>query len=148
MTVCSVSVSEPTAYVKGLVQDVDVSVLIDSGSNVSLISEEFKMSIPTLCKRVLNTQYMFARAVNGQLLDTLVIVTLPIELGGRSYLQDVHVVRGATQDIFLGFDFMWQSRAIMEVCCGLLCIGDKATFCNIPQRPEPLFHNVVMSLCL
>ena len=52
-TVDSCSVGESTAYVKGLVEGVDVAVLIDSGSNVS---EEFRMSIPALRKRVLNTQ--------------------------------------------------------------------------------------------
>lgn len=104
-----------------------MSVSTDSGSNVSLISEEFKMSIPTLCKHVLNTQYMFAHAVNGQVLDTLGTVALPIGLGGRSYVQDVHVVRGVTQDILLGFDFMRQTHAIMDVGRGLLCIGD----CNL-----------------
>lgn len=69
-----------------------MTVLIDSGSNFSRISEEFRMSIPALCKRVLNTQNMHARAVNGQLLDTLGTVTLPIELGDRSVEQNVHVV--------------------------------------------------------
>lgn len=101
--------SETTAYVKGLVEGVDVTVLIDSGSTVSLISEEFRMSIPALRKRVLNTRYMFARAVNGQLLDTLGTVALPIMLGGKAYEQCVHVVRGATQAILLGFDFMRQN---------------------------------------
>lgn len=142
---CSVGVSEPTTYVKGLVEG-DVSVLIDSGSNVSLISEEFKMSIPTLRKRVLNTQYMFACAVNGQLLDTLGTVALPIELGGRSYEQNVHVVWGATQDILLGFDFMRQTCVIMDVGRGLLCIGDS----NIPLLRAsdfiPQCCNVSMSM--
>ena len=68
---CSVGESESMAYVKGLVEGVDVTVLIDSSSNVSLISEEFRMSIPALRKRVLNTHYLYACAVNGQLLDTL-----------------------------------------------------------------------------
>ena len=58
---CSVGESESTAYVKGLVEGVDATVLIDSGSNVSLISEEFTMSIPALQKHVLNTQYLYAR---------------------------------------------------------------------------------------
>ena len=125
---CSVGESESTAYVKGLVEGVDVTVLIDSGSNVSLISEEFRMSIPALRKHVLNTQYMYARAVNGQLLDTLGPVALPINLGGKSCEQTVHVVRGATEAILLGFDFMRQTHAIMDVGRGLLSIGDV----NIP----------------
>lgn len=120
----SVGEYKPTAYVKGLVEGVDVTVLIDSGSTVSLISEEFRMSIPALRKRVLNTQYTFARAVNGQLLDTLGTVTLPIRLGGKHWELDVHVVRKATQTILLGFDFMLQTHAVMDVGCGLLHLGD------------------------
>lgn len=86
------------------------------------------MSIPALSKRVLNTQYTYARAVNGQLLDTLGTVTLPIKLGSESYEQTVHVVRGATQAILLGFDFMLQTHAIMDVGRGLLSMGE----INIP----------------
>ena len=124
MDSCSVGESKPTAYVKGLVEGVDVTVLIDSGSNVSLISEEFRMSIPALRKRVLNTQYSFARAVNGHLLDTLGTVTLPIRLGGKYWEQVVHVVRGATQTILLGFDFMLLTHAVMDAGRGLLHLGD------------------------
>jgi len=121
---CSVGESKPTAYVRGLVEGVDVTVLIDSGSNVSLISEDFRMSTSALRKRVLNTQYTFSRTVNGQLLDTLGTVTLPIQLGGKHWEQAVHVVRGATQAILLGFDFMLQARAVMDVGRGLLHLGD------------------------
>ena len=48
--------SESTAYIKGRVEGIDVTVLIDSGCNVSLISEKLRMSIPALRKHVLNTQ--------------------------------------------------------------------------------------------
>ena len=103
------------------------------------------MSIPALCKRVLNTQYMYARAVNGQLLDTLGTVALPIKLGGRSYERAVHVVQGATQAILLGFDFMRQTHAIMDVGRGLLSMGD----INIPllQATDliPMCSNISMS---
>lgn len=51
-------------------------------------------------------------------------MALPIALGGGSYVWNVHVVRGATQDILLGFDFMRQTCMIMDVGRGLLCIGD------------------------
>jgi len=45
---CSVGESKPTAYVRVLVEGVGVTVLIDSGSNVSLISEDFRMSMSAL----------------------------------------------------------------------------------------------------
>lgn len=53
---CMVGESESTAYIKGRVEGIDVTVLIDSGCNVSLISEKLRMSIPALRKHVLNTQ--------------------------------------------------------------------------------------------
>ena len=124
MDPCSVREFECTAYVKGLVEGTDVTVLMDSGSTVSLISEKFKMSISSLRRRVLNTQYGFACAVNGQLLDTLGTLILPIRLGGRFFEQVVHVVRGATRAILLGMDFMRLTHAIMDIGRGLLHLGD------------------------
>lgn len=61
-------------------------------------------------------------------MDTLDTVALPLKLGGRSYKQTVHVVQWATRAILLGFDFVWQTRAIMDVGRGLLSNGD----INIP----------------
>lgn len=98
------------AYIKALVEGVDVTVLINSGSNVSLISKKFRISIPTLHRCVINTQNMYACGVNGQLLDTLGTVTLQIELWGRPFEQNLHVVQGTTQAILLGFDFIRQTR--------------------------------------
>lgn len=50
------------------------------------------------------------------------MVSLSIRLGVKSFVLTVHVVRGATQAILLGFDFMRQNRAIIDVGLGLLCI--------------------------
>ena len=119
----SVGVASPTAYVKGLIEGVDVTVLIDSGSSISLISEELRMSIPTLRKRVLDTQFNVAHTLCGQTLDTVGTVTLDIQLGGVYWEKTVHVVRGATQPILLGFDFMLQSHAVMDVGGAVLHLG-------------------------
>ena len=114
--------SRCTSYIRGLIENVDVAILIDSGSNVSLISEAFKMSIPALRKRVLCTNYMFAHAVNGQVLDTLGTMTITVSLGEIFVEQIVHVVRGSTQKVLLGFDFLTEFHAVLDVGHNLLCL--------------------------
>lgn len=84
-------------YVKGRIEGVDVTALLDSGSNVLLIAEELRMSIPVLHKHVLHSQYVVARGLNGHLLDIVGMVSLPIQLSRSSFVVTVHVLQGATQ---------------------------------------------------
>lgn len=116
--------SKCTSYIRGSIENVDVAILIDSGSTVSLISEDFKMSIPALRKRVLHNNYMFAHAVNGQILDTLGTMTVSICLGEIYVEQTVHVVRGSTQNVLLGFDFLTEFNAVLDVGHSLLSLCD------------------------
>lgn len=62
---------ELVLYVRGVIEGVEIQILVDSGSIVSLMSANFRMSIPTLRNRPLKKDYVSARAVNGQMLDTL-----------------------------------------------------------------------------
>lgn len=41
------------SYVKGVIEGVEVQMLVDSGSSVSLMSADFRMSVPTLRNRPL-----------------------------------------------------------------------------------------------
>lgn len=104
------------------------------------------MSIPALRKRVLNTQYTFACAVNGQLLDTLGTVTLPIWLGGEYCKQVVHLVRGGQHRLFC-----W----VLISCYRLMLLWMLVMYCSALEmltflscRPQTSYQNVVTSLCL
>ncbi|KAK7895748.1 hypothetical protein WMY93_021073 [Mugilogobius chulae] len=121
---CAVGESKCTSYIRGSIEGVDVAILIDSGSNVSLINEEFKMSVPALRKRVLSSDYVLAHTVNGQLLDTLGSMTVSMCLGGKYVEQKVHVVRGANQKVLLGFDFLTEFHAVLDVSHSLLRLRD------------------------
>lgn len=61
----------PTSYMRGVVEGTEVSILVDSGSTVSLISKDFHVSVPALRTRTLRRDYVDSRAVNGQMLNTL-----------------------------------------------------------------------------
>ncbi|CAL9692089.1 unnamed protein product [Knipowitschia caucasica] len=81
------------------------------------------MSVPALRRRVLSKDYIFAHAVNGQLLDALGTMTVPMYLGGMYVEQMVHVVRGATQRVLLGFDYLSEFHAVLDVGHSVLHLG-------------------------
>lgn len=118
------STEKHTSYVKGLIEGCEVTILMDTGSNVSLITDSFRMSIPSLRKRVLNRQYILARAVNGQLLDTLGTLLLSVNMGNEHWEQEVHVVREATQSVLLGWDFLHHHHAIIDIAQGVIHLRD------------------------
>lgn len=68
----------------------------DSGATESFISADFRMSVPALSKRPLNPNFIAARAVNGQMLDTLGNITATLNLGNDSWLQIFHELRRST----------------------------------------------------
>lgn len=74
------------SYVRGVIKGVEVQMLVDSGSRVSLMSADFRMSVPTLRNRPLKKEYVSARAVNGQMLDTLGTITVTFQLGSMYFM--------------------------------------------------------------
>uniref|UniRef100_A0AAV2JF16 Reverse transcriptase RNase H-like domain-containing protein n=1 Tax=Knipowitschia caucasica TaxID=637954 RepID=A0AAV2JF16_KNICA len=114
----------PTAYVRGVIEGVEASVLVDSGASVSLISSDFRMAVPTLRGRPLKKDFIGSRAVNGQTLDTLGTIDVSLHLGRASWRHTFHVLRESTQAVLLGLDFLAVNRALLDLGRGVLEIGD------------------------
>ena len=70
-----------TSYVRGSIEVTEVNILVVSGATESFVSADFRMSVPALCKRPLNADFIVARAVNGQMRDTLATVTATLHPG-------------------------------------------------------------------
>ncbi len=112
------------SYVKGVIEGVEVQMLVDSGSSVSLMSADFRMSIPTLRTRPLRKDYVSAHAVNGQMLDTLGTITVTFQLGTGSWQHVFHVLRETTQTVLLGWDFMLKNHALLDLSHAKLQLWD------------------------
>ena len=97
------------------------------------------MSIPTLRKRPLNADFIVARAVNGQMLDTLGTVTATLRLGEDSWQHVFHVLRGSTQAALLGLDFLTVNHALLDYARGKLVMGH----CNSPFECQRLDSRVL-----
>ena len=113
-----------TSYVKGSIEGTEINILVDSGATESFISADFRMCVPALRKRPLNADFIAARAVNGQVLDTLGTITATLHLGNNSWQHVFYVLRGSTQTALLGLDFLVPNRALLDYARGTLQLWD------------------------
>lgn len=59
-----------SANILAIVEGVEVSAPVDTGSTISIVGEYFRNSHPMLRKRPIKTSMVLARSVTGQCLDT------------------------------------------------------------------------------
>ena len=104
-----------TSFVMGVVEGAEVPILVDSGASVSLISADFRMSVPALRNRPLKNNYIDSRAVNGQMLDTLGTSEVTFRLGPTCWQHTFHVLRESTQCVLLGLDFLARNHALLDL---------------------------------
>ncbi len=95
-----------TFYVNGIVEGADMHIMLDSGATISFISEDTKMSIPSLAKRPIKKKFIMSQAVTGQSLDTLGMIDITFKLGSQTLQHEVQVIRNVTQGFILGLDFL------------------------------------------
>lgn len=112
------------SYVREVVESTEVSLLVDSGAAVSLISEKFRMSVPGLRRRPLKKNFVDSKAVNGQMLDTLGSISVTFHLGPTSWPHSFYVLRESTQAVLLGLDFLIEHWVLLDLGRGVLQLWD------------------------
>ncbi|CAG5897368.1 unnamed protein product [Menidia menidia] len=114
----------PTSFVRGVVEGTEVPMLVDSGASVSLISADFRMSVPALRNRPMKRNFIDSRAINGQMLDTLGTCEITFRLGPTNWQHTFHVLRESTQCVLLGLDFLAPNCALLDWGQGVLQLWD------------------------
>ncbi len=108
-------------------ENIATKTFTDSGSDVSLISEDFSISIPSLRTKPMQSPDLFPSAVNGTYLDNLGTLPMTIRLGSEVFIHTVQVVRNVTQPVMLGWDFLFAHHAVLDLRKGILKIGNCTT---------------------
>lgn len=133
----------PTSYVFAVIEDTAVQAFIDTGSEISLISESLRMSIPALKTKSIKKTYMLARSVTGECLDTLGTLTISIRLGEEVFQHDVQVIRNSNQAVILGWDFLQKHHAVIDVRGGQLQLWNGKVPLLFSKQITPLCCNAV-----
>jgi hypothetical protein len=76
-----------------VIENIATKVYLDTGSDISLISEAFGMSIPSLRTKAMQHSELLPRAVTGDYLDVLGTLPINIRLGSEQFTHTVHVFR-------------------------------------------------------
>lgn len=120
------SYKTPTRYVMTIIENIATKVYLDTGSDISLISEAFRMSIPSLRTRTMQLSLLFPRAVTGDL-DNLGTLPITIRLGTETFTHTVQVVRNITQPVILGWDFLLTHHALVDLRQGSFKVGNRTS---------------------
>lgn len=123
------------AYIRGIVEGSDMHIMLDTGSSISFISENIKMSLPSLNRRPLKKDFILSKSVTGQNLDTLGTVNVVLRLGSLDLQHEVQVIRNVGQTIILGLDFLQQHDAVLDLGRGL---------CHLHNEALPLLRTTEM----
>ncbi|KAI8480272.1 hypothetical protein Bbelb_419750 [Branchiostoma belcheri] len=114
----------PTAHVTATLDGHATQVLIDTGSALSLISEDLRDAIPSLRQSPLIPTVTPAKSVTGHPIDVLGILDVHIYLGSHETTHPILVVRGTDQPAILGWDFCTANQVVIDTGRGILTIGD------------------------
>lgn len=117
----------PTPFIQLTLAATEVHALVDTGSGLSLISDECRRSIPSLTSQPLCKSFTLASSVTGHFLDILGTISAPVHIGDITLPHVFHVVRAASHPVILGWDFLTKHQATV----------------NLPQATVQLYNTEV-----
>ena len=95
--------------------DRKVSALIDTGSDVSIISESLLNNIRKLRKcKLFKSSYKIVTLPDGRTLPILGCLRIPVFFTNRAITMQVYVLKELKQDLIIGHDFLRRNGAIID----------------------------------
>ena len=118
-------------------------ILIDSGATDSAISLKLLECFPNYKQYVCRTQSRTCVSVNGNALESLYTVKLPIVMkGGKCFHTELEVIDSLIHPVLLGTDFLRTQKAVIDFQNEKLIIGKYSCPiggpCQAPSKPPHL----------
>ena len=116
-----------------------VQLLVDTGACVSAIDEQLVTKIyghfpPKMSKGSLSS----VQTVSGERVSVLGKITIPLQLQGREYICEFHIMQNLAYDAILGRDFLQKNGALIDLVDSTLSfkgtayVGDHASTNTMP----------------
>ena len=99
--VCT-SLTSPQAFIPINVEGTNVLAFLDTGADVSIISDKLRMQIPQLKRTPLTPLLVNTLSITGQPMDTLGQIVISIRVGTSTVSHMFQVVRGISKQFLLG----------------------------------------------
>lgn len=111
----------------------EIYALVDTGSGLSLITDDCRRSIPALASQPIDKSFVLASSVTGQPLDILGSVTALVHVGDDTFSHIFHITRTATHQVLIGWDFMVKHAVTVDIPHKQLRLYDTTVFLSPPQ---------------
>ena len=135
----------PKPFLSLIAEDLLIHAFLDTGPDVSIISDEFRMKIPSLRKKPLNKQFLHTQSVTGQKMDTLGTIPITVKVGSFTTSHTFQVVRGINRQFLLGWDFFSTHSAKIDVANATFTLANQTCPLVTFPRDSPISCNVRIS---
>ena len=120
-----------------IINNILCNALIDSASQVTVLSDDFVRSMktpPTVCEQV-----KLKGVGPNHLLSASYAKNVQIELAGQIYIWDVYIAP-ITDPVILGLDFMVKHKAVLDVGNNTLSIGKNIIHATIKRNGDSEYN--------
>ena len=122
---CSSNSIHSSSYCEIYVEGFDTKALIDSGSGICLISEEFRQQHHILKNRKLNQNLSVkATSVNNQPVELLGSLDIHFSLGSNNFEHSFVVARNISNPVLLGWNFIQSNGLVIDAERGEIRTGN------------------------
>lgn len=142
-SLCVVDVSK--RYVSVVIEDTVVHAFVDTGADISVISEDFRMSTNALHKKPIGKQFVPLTGVTGDPLDSVGSITVNLSIAHKPMTHALQVVRNFTKPLIWGWDFLVANSIIVDTRNMSLMVDDKVVPLVSPHQYVPKLTDVTVS---
>lgn len=133
----------PTPLIQIALASTELHALVNTGSGLSIITDECRRSIPALSAQPISKSFVMASSVTGHLLDIIGSVTAPIHIGDITFSHVFHVVRAAVHPVLIGWDFLIEHGVTVDIPHARLQLYGTSISLLSPQSLIPVQSSVV-----
>ena len=141
----TIAPAPPKPFASILIEGTPVLALLDTGSDISIVSDDFRMQVPSLRKKPVTKQFLNTQSVTGQRMDTLGTIPITITVGSFTTSHVVQVVRGVNRQFLLGWDFFCSHKAKIDIEHAMLTVANHSCPLVSFPRDSPICCNVWVS---
>ncbi|KAJ8035952.1 hypothetical protein HOLleu_19788 [Holothuria leucospilota] len=133
-----------TQYISVTIEGVQVDATLDTGSDITLISEKLRNTIPTLNRWPGQQSHVIGKSATGHTIDGIGTITATISVGQNTFQTEFHIGRNITQPMIIGWDFIKRHIQEVDILQGTVTVeGEKISMLR-KEKNAPVCCNLIL----
>ena len=125
-----------SCYLSGMVFDISVSFLVDTGAAVSLLNGRIWDRIKPNDIKIEAIQYHNLVGVDGHPIQVRGSVSVPVSIAETKFQQRFIIADGITAEGILGMDFMEDNKCVVNIAEKQISVRSGISLSLVPSSPN------------